>query len=118
MSEATPLKLGGIVHDDRPIVDVFDRAYRLRAITRSVEKGLSKAGREIDALMKEDDADGDQLVSLLADVLDAMLEPEGTNRTKAKTVVMEKWKADDLSLDGLRRFADELQERAVAARPT
>jgi hypothetical protein len=113
-----PLSLGGVNRDDRPIVDVFERAYRLRAVTRSVEKHLAAAGKKIDALMKDDDADGDSLVTVLADVLDAMLEPEGNNRVRAKTVVMEKWKADDLSLDGLRRFADDLQEQAVTARPT
>jgi hypothetical protein len=119
MSEAIkPLSLGGVDRDDRPIVDVFERAYRLKSITRTVQRSLDKVDKDMRALMADDDADGDQLVGLLADAIDGLLEPEGNNRIPAKKVVLEKWKADELSLDGLRRFADDLQERAVAARPT
>ena len=119
MSEALkPLSLGGVDRDDRPVVDVFDHAFRLRAITRSVQRSLDDVDKQMRTLMSDDDADADSLVTILAGALDALLEPEGENRTKAKTLVLAKWKSDDLSLDGLRRFADDLQERAVAARPT
>jgi hypothetical protein len=113
-----PLVLGGVDRDAREVVQVFDLAYRLNNITRSVEKKLTECDKKIREVIGDDDADGDKLVPVLAEALDAMLDPEGNNKRRAKTVVMEKWKADELSIDGLRRFADDLQERAVAARPT
>lgn len=113
------LSLGGVDQDDsRPLVDVFGQAYRLRSVTRSVQRALDKVDKELKVLTNDDDADGDGLVALLADAIDAMAAPEGNNKVPAKKLIVEKWKADELSLDGLRRFSDQLQEQAVADRPT
>ena len=112
-----PLSLGGVNRDARPIVDVFDRAYRLKAVTRSVQKALDKVQKDIEAFYADDDADGEKFAALVAAAIDELLEPEGNNRTRAKTLILEKWKADELQIDELRRFFDDLQERAVA-RPT
>lgn len=118
MAEAEkPLVLGGVNRDRRPIVDVFEHAYRLRAVTRSVQKALDKVDADIQAFYKNDVADGEEFTGLLAAAIDELLEPEGNNRTRAKTLILQKWKADDLQIDELRRFFDDLQERAVA-RPT
>jgi len=118
MPEAVkPLVLGGVNRDARPIVDVFERAYRLKAVTRSVQKALDKVQKDIEAFYADDDADGEKFAPLVAAAIDELLEPEGNNRTRAKTLILEKWKADELQIDELRRFFDDLQERAVA-RPT
>lgn len=118
MSEPKVLSLGGQQSDDRPSVEVFGKPYKLRLITRSVQKSLEKVDRDLRAFMKDDDADSDSLVALLAGGLDALLAPDGAHRTSVKKIVTEKWEADEISLDELRRFSDELQEQAVAARPT
>jgi hypothetical protein len=117
MSEAKPLSLGGVNRDSRPIVDVFERAYRLKAVTRSVQKALDKVEKDLQVFYADDDADGEKFAVLVATACDELLEPEGNNRTKARTLILEKWKADELQIDELRRFFDDLQERAVA-RPT
>ena len=65
--------------------------------------------------MNGDDADGDALVGVLGGALDALLAPEGNNDRPVGDVVVEKWQSDELSLDALRRFADDLQEQAVEA---
>jgi hypothetical protein len=118
MGEADkPLSLGAINPADRPLIDVFERAYRLKPVTRSVQKALDKVQKQIDEFYLADDADGEQFAALVATALDELLAPEGNNRTRAKTLILEKWKADELAIDELRRFFDDVQERAVA-RPT
>lgn len=118
MSEPKALSLGGGQTDERPVVDVFGKAYRLRLITRSVQKSLEKVDRDLRLFMKDEDAESDALVDLLAEGLDALLAPDGGHRTPVKKIVVDKWNADEVSLDELRRFSDDLQEQAVAARPT
>jgi hypothetical protein len=47
-----------------------------------------------------------------------LLEPE-EHKTKAKTVLVQKWKADELAMGAIRQFAQKLEEQAVEAdRPT
>ena len=115
---AKPLKLGPVEPDQRPVVDVFGLAYRLRALTRSVQSALDKVDKELRTSMNGDDADGDTLVGVLGGALEALLAPEGNNDRPVGELVVEKWEADELSLDALRRFADDLQEQAIEARPT
>jgi hypothetical protein len=118
MSEAEkPLSLGAVDPASRPVVDVFGKAYRLKAVTRSVQKALDKVEKDIRAFYADDDADGEKFAVLVASALDELLDPDGDNRTRAKTLIVEKWKADELPIDELRRFFDGVQERAVA-RPT
>jgi hypothetical protein len=101
---------------EMPLVDVFDKPFRLRSITRSVEQTLGALDKKRRAL-DEDDANADAVVELLSSVLDAMLTPEG-HKTAAKTLVVAKWKADELSLGDIARFTEQLQETAVKQRPT
>jgi hypothetical protein len=103
----------------RPVLDVFDLAYRLQAVTRSVQKELHKAQTRMDELMKDPDEDGDGIVEQAAVILDALLKPEGNNTTPAKKLVIEKWKADELDVSALHGFSNDLQEQAAkASRPT
>jgi hypothetical protein len=102
---------------NRPVVDVFDHAYRLGAVTRTVNKALHKHETKIRELMGDPDEDGDRIVSEIASILDALLTPEGNNTTPAKKLVLEKWKTDALDVQALRQFSNDLQEQA-ATRPT
>jgi hypothetical protein len=118
MAAKKPLKLGPVEPEARPVVDVFGLAYRIRALTRSVQHALDKVDKEMRVIMKDDDADGDALVRILGGALDALLAPEGNNARQVGEVVSEKWESDELSIDALRVFVDDLQEQAVEARPT
>lgn len=116
MSDVPVLSLGGNEASERPVVDVYGKQFTLRRITRSVEKALSQADRNMRS--NDEDADGDAVVGILADVMDALLAPANGHRTTAKKLVMDQWNADKLSLDQVKKFADALQEQAVADRPT
>jgi hypothetical protein len=112
----TVLRLGTDTAPERPQVDVFGHLYRLRSITRSVQAGLQKAYEAMDAMQAE--ADADKVIAQLAEVFDVLLEPE-EHKTKAKTVLVQKWKADELAMGAIRQFAQKLEEQAVEAdRPT
>lgn len=114
----TVLRLGADNAPERPEVDLFGHKYRLRPLTRSVQMALQKADKELAALTDDDDM-ADHAIAVLAGTFDAMLVADGDEKRKPKTVIMEKWKADELSLPALRTFGDQLEERAVAAdRPT
>jgi hypothetical protein len=103
----------------RPVLDVFDHAYRLQAVTRSVQKILHQAQVRMDELMRDPEEDGDGIVEQAAIILDALLKPEGNNKTTAKKLVMDKWKADELDVASLHGFSTDLQEQAAkASRPT
>ena len=118
MPSKQKLVLAATPVDSRPSVEVFGGEYKIRAITRSVQRALDKVDKSMQALMKDDNSTGDALVTVLADAMDALLAPTVDGQVSVKNVVVEKWEADELSLDGLRRFADELQEQAVEARTT
>lgn len=101
---------------DRPLVDVYGKAFRVRTITRSVQKALDGLDRDLREFLKDEDADGDGLISIYGRGLDAFLAPEG-HRTTATKLIMAEWNADRLTLGQIREFADRLQELAVK-RPT
>jgi hypothetical protein len=118
MSDSLP-SLRAVDPSTRPILDVFDLAYRLGPVTRSVQKELHKAQTEIERLMDDPEEDGDKIVAQIASILDALLKPEGNNTIPAKKLVVDKWKADELDVAALQQFSRDLQEQAAnASRPT
>jgi len=100
------------------IVNLFGKQYRLRPITRSVQKGLEEATVKLAALQKDDTAGGDEVVDAMASSLDALLAIEGGHRTPAKKLLMEKWENDELSVTQIEHYFDALQEAATESRPT
>lgn len=97
------------------VVELFDKQYRLRPITRSVQKSLEAVQAKLNSF--GDDADGDGVVDAMTDGLDALLAIEGGHRTPAKKLLLAKWNADELAVDQLEGFFVALQE-AAATRPT
>jgi hypothetical protein len=95
-------------------LELFDNTYRVNAITRSVQKKLEKVQPIIENLADEDD--GDKVVAMMVDAIEPLLTPaEGSQAVKR--VLVDAWKADNLSLDMLAALFDKVQE-ASAARPT
>jgi hypothetical protein len=96
-------------------VELFDHKFTVRRITRSVQKGLEAVDRKLQASQDEEDAD--KIVGLMAEGLDALLAPNG-KQTPAKKVLVDAWKADDLSLDQMRSLYEQVQESAALRPPT
>lgn len=104
--------------DNRPepdIVELFDHQFTVRRVTRSVQKGLEAVDRKLCTM--DDDAEGDQLVALMSEGLDALLEPK-TGKVTAKKVLGDAWKADELSLDQINQLYESVQESAATRPPT
>lgn len=99
---------------ERSTVEMFEHAYTVRPITRSVQKKLEALNGSLQALKEEEDSD--KVVETLADGLDALLEP-ADGAPAPKKVIVAQWKADTLSLAQLHGLFEGVQQAAVA-RPT
>lgn len=109
------IRIGADTHPEPDVVELFDHKFTVRRVTRSVQKGLETVDRKLRQL--PEDTEGDKVVSLMAEGLDALLAPNG-KRTAAKTVLTDAWKADRLSLDQIHELYDQVQESAAKRPPT
>lgn len=108
------IKLNGL-GEEPTIVELFGKQYRLRPVTRSVQKGLEEMEGKLRNL--DDDASGDDVVAVLAAGIEVLLAIEGAHRTHAEKLILDKWNADQLSVEQLRSYFEALEESA-ANRPT
>jgi hypothetical protein len=84
-------------------IDVFGADYRTVPQTRSI----TQKGDEIEAKL-EAASTPDELVAAIGDAVDLRVKPiEGTK--KASTLIKERWKADEVTLDSLLRFLDDVR---------
>lgn len=109
------IRIGADNLPEPDVVEVFDHKFTIRRVTRSVQKGLEAVDRKLRSAQDEDDSD--KIVALMAEGLDALLEPNG-KATPAKKVLMDLWKADDLSLDQINRLYEAVQESGTRRPPT
>lgn len=100
---------------DPDFVVLFDQRYRVRLVTRSVQKLLEQADKKITSAMEN--GDSDKVVAAMAEGMDALLAPEG-HEAPAKGAIVDAWKADKLALSDMQRLYDELQEVGAGQRPT
>lgn len=116
-----PIKFAANGNQPEPrSVELFDKKFTLRRVTRSVQIELEKAQRELNALIARDEDESvtaDALVACFAEAVDALLKPD-EHRTAAKKIIGEKWQQDEITLAEIRGFADQLQEDAAAERPS
>lgn len=110
------IKVGGSARPDPDIVELFDHKFTVKRITRSVQKALEAVDRKLNAMDKSDEDDSDKVVAVMAEGLSALLEPNGEN-VPAKKVLVDAWKADDLSFDEVQGLYVSLQEAATERRP-
>lgn len=92
-------------------VDLYDKQFTLRRVTRSVQREIER----VELALREAD-DGDTVVDLLAEGMDALLKPD-QHRTTARKLISDRWKADELSVGDVNQFFLDLQEKAAAERP-
>ena len=111
---ATIIKIGA----ERPEADsieLFDHKFTVKRVTRSVQKALEAVDKKLKAL--DENTDGDKLVNVMAEGLDAMLESNGGG-VPAKKLLVDLWKSDDLSLDQINQLYEGVQESATKRPPT
>jgi hypothetical protein len=78
-------------------VDLWGPKFSVRQPTRAVERKVEEAFKNLEAL--DDEAGEDAALEALAELLDVLLEPIGDEDGKkihAKTVVRQKYKADEI----------------------
>lgn len=93
-------------------VDLWGKKFVTVPATRSVLGKVTALEGKLDELT---DDQLDEKVELLTQVLDLRLKPAGQGRKKAGELVLEQWKADELTLPQLFEFANDV---AGADRPT
>lgn len=111
---ASVIRIGPDTLPERDTVDIFDHKFTIRRVTRSVQKKLEAADRKVVESQRGDDSD--KFVAALVAGLDELLEPDGDGKP-AKTVLLDLWKKDQLSLDQFNELYEGIQEAAVK-RPT
>lgn len=111
---ATIAKIGATTREPDDI-EIFDHKFFVRRVTRSVQKKLEATDQKLRQL--GEDADGDTVVSIIAEGLDVLLQPNG-QKTAAKTVLLKHWRADELALDQITDLYEAVQESAAKRPPT
>jgi hypothetical protein len=109
------IRIGADTGPEPDVVELFDHKFKVRRVTRSVQKALEAVDRKLQGL--SDEADSDKIVSVMAEGLDALLQPNG-KQTAAKTVLGQAWKNDTLSLDQINQLYESVQESATKRPPT
>lgn len=103
-------------------VDLWGAKFKVREATKSLNAKMEEPYKRLEAVETDDDAEADQLVEALADVLDVLLEPLGDEegkKVKAKTVLMREWNGDRISLGRLIALFQSLEEEVgTRRRPT
>jgi hypothetical protein len=95
------------------LIELDEHRYRLRQVTRSVQKNLDKALKALNATDESDDLD--KQATALIDAVDVLLDPQDA-APAAKTVLLAAWKDDRLSAGQIGSLFEELNKSA--ARPT
>jgi hypothetical protein len=99
-------------------VDLWGDSFVVRQPTRAVERKVEEAAKSLDAL--EEDASSEDVIAAMGEMLDAILEPvpneEGKKR-HAKTVVKEKYAADQIGFAHVEALLDKIAQ-ARSERPT
>lgn len=100
------LTLGGQPAAGRVEVELWERLFLARPMTRALTLELADLERQVHAAKTSDEA-----VERLAALIGAVLEPTGGQRKTADVLIVEKWQANELSVQQLMDFNDQLQGR-------
>ena len=99
-------------------VDLWGDNFTVRQPTRAVERKVEEAAKSLENLAE--DAEGEEVIAAMGDMLDAILEPvpndEGKKR-HAKTVIKEKYAADQIGFAHVEALLDKIAQLR-SERPT
>ena len=107
------ISLGGQAAVEAIEVELWDRVFAVRPITRSVQNKVDELQAKLNAA-----ADADEAVALFAEQIGTLAEPTGGQKKTASAVIVEKWEADELEMAQIAAFVEQVQEAAAAGRPT
>lgn len=93
-------------------VDLWGHEFDRMPITRSVREKLGPASSAV--IEARDEENADALVDAIGAVLDLRLKASDGKRTAASKLIHDRWHADDLDLEQLLNFTEEIGE---AGRP-
>jgi len=111
MSERKRPSLGAPRTEGRPEVELYDRIFVTRPVTKSVQKNLEPVLEKLNGAQAADAA-----MLAIAEGLDLLLMPANGQRTSASKLVQENWDAEKLELGDLVVFFEDIQE--LTTRPT
>lgn len=109
------ITVGGGNAPDPDVVELFDRRYTVREVTRSVQKKLESAEQKLKALADDED-DADKVMAVMAEGIDVLLAPVDHDEP-ARKVLVQAWKDDRMSLGAFQRLYADIQESSEQ-RPT
>jgi hypothetical protein len=102
------LEIGGTNGWHPEEIGVFDVTFTTRRVSRSLNKKITELNEKIRLATDDEEA-----FDALAEMMDALLEPAPGKRKKAGAILREKWEADELFLDQINAFSDQVQETAT-----
>jgi hypothetical protein len=93
-------------------VEVFGAKFKALPATRSVVNSIVDLEKKL-----EDAKDNDEQIAVIAELLDVRLKSANGSKKKASAIITEKWEADELGLDQIQGFVEDLNQ-AQLVRPT
>lgn len=109
------IRIGADTGPEPDVVELFEHRFTVRRVTRSVQKQLEATDKKLRAL--DDSIESDRLITIMAEGLDVLLQPNG-DKVAAKKVLVDAWKADQLALDQINQLYESVQESATKRPPT
>jgi hypothetical protein len=109
----TRVTLGAGAPERTVEVELWDRVFVSRPVTRSISKRM----RELEEQRIQAESD-DEAMRAWAELMSLLTVPTNGQKKPAGQLILEKWEAEELSLGQIASFVEQLQDAALEARPT
>jgi hypothetical protein len=96
-------------------VDLWGSVFVRVPVTRTRQRQIKELDGELQKIDEAAEDADDRAVEVMARMLDCILAAEDGGRSKPSTLILKKWKADELAFDQLAGFLEDLGD---AERPT
>lgn len=93
------------------VCELWGEEFEIRLTTRAQQEKIEEALKAYRDKLREA-KDGDDVVAAHCILIDARLKPIAPKRRQASAVILEKWKADQLSVGQLEQLTADLAEAA------
>jgi hypothetical protein len=96
-------------------VDLWGTVFHRVPVTRTRQRQIKDLDGDLQKIDESAEDADDQAVEVMARMLDCILAAGDGGRSKPSTLILKKWKADELAFDQLASFIEDIGD---AARPT
>lgn len=96
-------------------VDLWGTVFHRVPVTRTRQRKIKDLDAELQGLDETAEDADDKGVEIMARILDCILAAEDGTAKKPSTLILKKWKADELPFERLMVFLEDIGD---AARPT